>query len=172
MNEAILDPNDIETIVLARATRFAPRHIAYVTTTAVLWTYLVMGEFVLAGMPEVLGWLVLLAVLATNYWTMERRLSDYLLDRPRAKRLKAMLSVSVMFVFALVLAIVMGTILPEPAVTLLMFLLVAAVSLWNASARKKHFSALPRPSLMRRVMAWSIVSVLTLGAVMAMLARQ
>jgi hypothetical protein len=172
MSEATLDPNDSDDVFLARTTRLGPQQLSFATFTTFLWIYLVVGEFVLSGLPEALGWTIVIATTGANYWALERELAGYLRNNLQWRRAMTLLQVVLMFLVVLLLAIILGIVLPERAVTILLFVSIAVMALWNGRVRARHFPVLPRPNRGRRVAWVAMISVLTLAAVAALLARQ
>lgn len=174
--EASYDPRNDEAIAqLNAAVRFAPWYLALTTTTTLWWSYLVIGEFVLSGLPEFFGWFVLLLLVAVDLWRVGRRFSVYLPRESARQRLLMLGAAGVCLFLSLVLAIVFGLFLPEPIATVLMFPILGLFALWLRRVRIRRFPlvepAVPSTPVWRIAAKSIAIIVATLLAVAGALAR-
>lgn len=187
MSETLADPASIEMVPrveLNIADEFQPPavpastpwYLVGTTTTTLWWSYLVVGEFVLSGLPETLGWLMVVALGASNYWAMERRHALCLASVSLAQRGKILGATMLTIGVTWFLAILIGSFVPEPLFTLMLFPVAGAFAWRMRKTRRRIFSSV-QPD-MPPVPAWrlaAIVVTVTLSTMLAMaavLARQ
>jgi hypothetical protein len=171
MNEEVFDPNDAQVAFSTHAIRFAAWYVAISTATVLLWMYLVVGEFVLSGLPEWLGWFAVILATGASYWAAERQLFQYLTAKTLWQRLTTLFVVGCLFAMALLTALVLGALLPEPAVTVMLLILAGIITWWKRGVRRRLYPALPRDQGLRVVARVTIVGVVTLAAAGALLSR-
>ena len=171
-NATIIEPDDFEEQVMARRVRVAPYYVAVTTTVVALWSYLVAGEFVLAGVPEWLGWGTVLFAAGSNFWLQERRLFVYMASNTLRQRFITLLVTCLMILTALLTASLLGLLLPEPVVTAMLFALVGIAAWWQRGLRLRHFALLWQDEGWRKLGKVAFVGVFTICAFGALIARQ
>jgi hypothetical protein len=172
MSEDDICPDDIDAAQLSRAVRFAPWYVAIATWTAMCWLYIVVGEFVLSGLPEWLGWVTVVATTVANYWALERRFLAHMLSNMVWQRIKTLLVVLLFFLLALLLAMFFGSLLPEPVVTVLLLAVVGVLAWWKRVKRRRLYATLPKDLAWRAAARSVVVAVSTLLAMGALVGRQ
>jgi hypothetical protein len=87
-------------------------------------------------------------------------------------RIRNLLVVCLMLLLGLLLAMILGTVLPEPAVTVLLFVAVGVVALWKRSARRRFYAGFPAGSRWQAFGRIVAITLVTLLAAVAMASRQ
>lgn len=165
-------PNELEAQSNTGAVRFAPRYLAISQAVLVAWLYLAFGEFVLAGLPEGLGWFFLIAIGGLDYFIAESRIAPYYFpERSTQQRVTILAWTAVVCGALLFSAMLLGALFPEPVVTVLLFVVLAFLAFSNHLKRTKLLSLLPTQSswiVSARVM---LVGGISLFAVVKALGR-
>lgn len=157
--------------ILWAAIRYAPSYLALTTATVLWWSYLVFGEFVLAGLPEWLGLLIVVALGGAGYLALERRLAIYLPHAARRTRVWNWLMIGGLCAAGMIASIILGTVLPESAITLFMLAAVGVVTWWKGRKRRLVLIAIePESSSMVAIRA-VLVGLMTLAAVILLVTR-
>jgi hypothetical protein len=172
MNATLIEPDDFEEQLIARRVRVAPYYVAVTTTMVALWSYLVVGEFVLAGVPEWLGWATVLMTIGSYYWAQERRLFVYMMNNTPRQRAVALLVICLMILTALLMASLLGLLLPEPVVTAMLLALLGVAAWWQRGVRLRHYALLWQDEGWRKLGKVAFVGVFTIFALGALIARQ
>jgi len=172
MTEPLADPDDDNAQLMTRQIQMAPRYVAGTTALVILWIYVIVGEFVLAGVPEWLGWGTVLSIATVYYWTQERRLFAYMTSNSWRQRLLTIGVIVLMILIALLLAIVLGAVLPEPVVTMLILMLIGLAARWKRAVRLRLYANLWQNEGWRRLGKTTFVGAFTILAFGALIARQ
>jgi hypothetical protein len=171
MSERALEQDDMYGLLIGRAFHFAPRYIAFGTAITLCWLYLIAGEFVLSGLPEGFGWVTVIAVTVANYWSLERRLIGYLPDRSLRRRSMTLLVVCLISALMLLFGLILGLLLPEPAVTLMLLAVLGILAFWHHGKWRRLYPDLPRDPRWRVASRIALVVLCTIVALGAMAAR-
>jgi hypothetical protein len=172
MTDPLVDPDDFEAQLLARRVRVAPYYVAVTTAMVAVWTYLVVGEFVLAGVPEWLGWTTVLLTVGSYYWVQERRFFIYMTDNMLRQRAVTLFVIGLMILLTLLMAIILGLMLPEPMVTAMLVVVVGIVAWWKRGVRLRLYATLRQDEGWRRLGKATLVGSFTILALGALIARQ
>ncbi len=172
MNAIPIEPDDFEQQLMARRVRVAPYYVAVTTAMVALWSYLVAGEFVLAGVPEWLGWATVLFAAGSCLWVQERRLFVYMASNTLRQRVVTLLVICLMILTVLLMASLLGMLLPEPVVTAMLLALVGIAAWWQRGVRLRHFALLWQDDGWRKLGKVAFVGVFTIFAFGALIARQ
>lgn len=171
MSEEVSEQDGIDNVFMARVVSFAPWYIAVGTAISFLWLYLVVGEFVLAGLPESLGWCAVLGTAGANYWALEQRFLGFTPDSARRQRIMTLVVVGASLVLLILLGFLFGSALPEPVATLLLFVSVGLAAFWRRTKRRRLYASLPREPHWRVAARIVLVILVTMAAFGAMVAR-
>jgi hypothetical protein len=164
--------NDMEVaLATARSIRLVPWYVASATVLMFMWLYLVVGEFVLAGLPEALGWFLVLGIVSANYRALRRQFEGYWRGhRVRSVVWNVLLTVA-MILMVLLISMLIGSLLPEQVTTLLL-LLLAGISTWaKRRVRMRVFPAVPRSVGWRLFAQFFGVGLVTVVAVAMLVTR-
>lgn len=133
---------------LAIVFRRTARDLEISMVVLVAWLFLTLGEFVLAGLPEGLGWFMLIALSAIGYFAAEMRVAAYLRvvaylpGRSLKDRLSTLAMVGLGCFALLLLTMILGAFLPEPLVTVVLFGVIGLVALWKRAKQSQATESL------------------------------
>lgn len=161
----------IESPIVSAALAFAPRYLALTTATVLWWSYLVLGEFVLAGVPEWFGGIIVVALGGAGYLALERRLAIYLPLVSRRLRLATWCVVGFVCGAGLFFSFILSAVLPEPVTTLLMLVTAAVLTWWKGRKRKQLLLGLQPESSPLVAIRAMLVGLMTLAAVILLVTR-
>lgn len=170
--EPYFDPNDPEVLLQSRRVRSASRFVAVSTALVALWIYLVAGEFVIAGVPEWLGWITVLLTTGTYYWALQRRLAVYMSSNTWRRHLGTLSVTCLVLVLALFMALILGVALPEPLVTVMVLVLIGIFALWKRKIRLRLYDGLWPNVGWKKLAQVVFIGTFTIFAMGALLARQ
>ena len=169
LNEPGVD--DLRSASSVAALRFAPRTVAISQAILMTWLYLAFGEFVLAGLPEGFGWLLLITISVASYFVTEARVAPYLPERSPKQRLAVLAMTAILCGALLMLAMLLGALLPEPIVTVLLFFVLAFMALWKHVKQTRLLTFLPEESTWLVTLRLMLFGALSLLAVIKALGR-
>lgn len=168
-NEPGID--DLQSEGNVAALRFAPRAVAISQAILMVWLYLAFGEFVLAGLPEGFAWLLLIAIGVVGYFVAESRVAPYLPERSPKQRFAILAMAALVCGALLMLAMLLGALLPEPIVTALLFFVLAFMALWKHVKQTRLLVFLPAESTWVVALRLMLFGALSLLAVIKALGR-
>lgn len=168
-NESGID--DVQSEGKVAALRFAPRAVAISQAILMAWLYLAFGEFVLAGLPEGFAWLLLIAISVVGYFVAEARVAPYLPERSPKQRLAVLAMAALICGVLLILALLLGALIPEPIVTVLLFFVLAFMALWKHVKQTRWLAFLPAESTWVVTLRLMLFGALSLLAVIKALGR-